>query len=101
MINENNKKTKEVEMSLSFIKTILPISVFIIFILFSCTFLLFSKTIYADEYKKYAICYGEMTKLHKRTGLHERNRPLSIEMKEKVCKAYSKGEIDNYPGKGG
>ena len=48
----------------------------------------------SGDYEKYAICYGEMTKFHKRTKLHQTNRPLSIDIKERVCECYSKGEID-------
>ena len=49
-----------------------------------------------DE-KKYKICYGQMTKVHKQTGMHENNREGSIEAKETICGAYSRGEIDDYP----
>ena len=49
---------------------------------------------------KYAICYGEMTRAHKKRGFHKRNRVASIKVKETVCKAYAKGEINNYEGKG-
>ena len=49
---------------------------------------------------KYAICYGEMTRAHKKRGFHQRNRVASIKVKETVCKAYAKGEINNYEGKG-
>lgn len=49
---------------------------------------------------KYAICYGKMTKAHKARGFHQRNRSMSIKVKETVCKAYAKGEINNYEGKG-
>ena len=52
----------------------------------------------SGDYEKYAICYGEMTKFHKRTKLHQTNRPLSIDIKERVCECYSKGEIDEYIG---
>ena len=34
----------------------------------------------------YAQCYGKMTRVHKENGLHDRNRPLSIEIKQKVCR---------------
>lgn len=50
---------------------------------------------------KYLICYGEMTKAHKARGFHQRNRVASIKVKETVCKAYAKGEINSYEGKGG
>ena len=33
---------------------------------------------------KYLICYGDMTKLYKANGLHERNRSASIEAKETI-----------------
>ena len=49
---------------------------------------------------KYTICYGEMTRAHKKRGFHQRNRVASIKVKETVCKAYAKGEINNYEGKG-
>ena len=49
---------------------------------------------------KYAICYGEMTRAHKKRGFHQRNRVASIKVKETVCKAYAKGEINSYEGKG-
>jgi hypothetical protein len=35
---------------------------------------------------KYAICYGNVTKAHKVNGLHERNRSLSVQIKEEICK---------------
>ena len=50
---------------------------------------------------KYLICYGEMTKAHKARGFHQRNRVASIKVKETVCKAYAKGDINSYEGKGG
>tara|TARA_B100000963_G_scaffold350561_1_gene360964 strand:+ start:300 stop:788 length:489 start_codon:yes stop_codon:yes gene_type:complete len=46
---------------------------------------------------KYAICYGQVTKVHKKTGLHENNHSGSVEAKEKICSAYSRGEISDYP----
>ena len=49
---------------------------------------------------KYLICYGQMTKAHKARGFHQRNRVASIKVKETVCKAYAKGEIYSYEGKG-
>ena len=52
-----------------------------------------------DE-KKFLICYGEMTKAHKARGFHQKNRVTSIKVKETICKAYAKGEINNYEGKG-
>ena len=55
-----------------------------------------SKGQIGDE-KKYKICYGQMTKVHKRTGMHENNREGSIEAKETICGAYSRGEINDYP----
>ena len=45
---------------------------------------------------KYFICYGEMTKAHKASGFHKRNRVESIKVKEFVCEAYAKGEINSY-----
>ena len=60
--------------------------------------LLLSGNAYAD-YTRYAKCYGEMTAAHKARGLHESNRPMSIKIKETVCKAYANGEIDSYEGK--
>lgn len=50
--------------------------------------------------RKYVICYGQMTKAHKKRGFHQRNRLASIKVKETVCKAYAKGEINSYEGKG-
>ncbi len=49
------------------------------------------------DHDKYAICYGQVTKVHKKTGLHENNHSGSIEAKEKICSAYSRGEISDYP----
>ena len=49
---------------------------------------------------KYLICYGQMTKAHKARGFHQRNRAASIKVKETVCKAFAKGEIYDYEGKG-
>lgn len=34
----------------------------------------------------YYQCYAEMTQAHKANGLHDRNRSMSIEVKERVCK---------------
>ena len=48
---------------------------------------------------KYTVCYGVMTQVHKKTGLHKNNRQGSIIAKERVCSAYSRGEINSYPGK--
>ena len=42
-----------------------------------------------------------MTKAHKARGFHQRNRVASIKVKETVCKAYAKGDINSYEGKGG
>ena len=56
----------------------------------------FQKLKIGDE-KKYAICYGQVTQVHKNTGLHETNREGSIEAKERICSAYSRGEINDYP----
>lgn len=61
--------------------------------------LLLSTNAYAYDSTKYAICYGEMTTAHKARGLHKSNRPLSIKIKETVCKAYANGEINSYEGK--
>ncbi|MBC8306993.1 MAG: hypothetical protein H8E55_65950 [Pelagibacterales bacterium] len=65
------------------------------------TVIVLGSSISAQAYNstKYAICYGQMTKAHKARGLHESNRPLSIKIKETVCKAYANGEIDSYEGK--
>ncbi len=71
------------------------------FTLFFMSLPILSTNTFAGDSKKYAICYGEMTKFHKRTKLHETNRRLSIEIKEKVCECYSKGKIDEYIGKVG
>ena len=60
--------------------------------------LLWSGNAYAD-YTRYAKCYGEMTAAHKARGFHQSNRAISIKVKETVCKAYSKSEINNYEGK--
>ena len=48
---------------------------------------------------KYAICYGQMTKAHKKRGFHDSNRVQSIKVKETVCKAFAKGDINDYEGK--
>ena len=40
-----------------------------------------------------------MTIAHKKRGFHDRNRLASISVKEAVCEAYAKGEINNYEGK--
>ena len=61
--------------------------------------LLLSGNAYAYDSTKYYKCYGEMTTAHKARGLHKSNRPLSIKIKETVCKAYANGEIDSYEGK--
>jgi hypothetical protein len=64
------------------------------------TIIFFSSNLHAKTYDtKYAICYGEMTKAHKARGFHQSNRSTSIKVKETVCKAYAKGNIDNYEGK--
>lgn len=47
---------------------------------------------------KYLICYGKMTKAHKARGFHQNNRAMSIKVKETVCGAYARGEIDSYEG---
>ena len=46
---------------------------------------------------KYLICYGDMTKLYKANGLQKSNRSASIEAKETICRAYSRGEQSSYP----
>ena len=46
---------------------------------------------------KYSKCYAQMTKLHKKTGMHDSNRSGSIEAKETICGAYSRGELSDYP----
>jgi|GEM_PF-4152678 len=61
--------------------------------------LLWCSNTYAYDSTKYYKCYGEMTTAHKARGLHKSNRPLSIKIKETVCKAYANGEIDSYEGK--
>ena len=43
----------------------------------------------ADDY---AQCYQEMTELHIANGLAERNRKVSIEIKETTCKAKIYGQ---------
>ena len=48
---------------------------------------------------KYAICYGQMTKAHKKRGFHQSNRSQSISIKETVCKSFAKGDISSYEGK--
>lgn len=58
-----------------------------------------SKTSSSYDSEKYTICYGEMTIAHKKRGFHDRNRLASISVKETVCEAYAKGEINNYEGK--
>ena len=65
------------------------------------TIFMFSFEANAKSYDtKYAICYGEMTRAHKARGFHQSNRLTSIKVKETICTAYAKGEIDNYEGKG-
>ena len=39
------------------------------------------------DQNKYYQCYAEMTRAHKASGLHYNNRSMSIEVKEKICKA--------------
>jgi SH3 domain protein len=39
-----------------------------------------------EKTDKYYICYGNITKAHKETGLHDRNRRLSVQIKEEICK---------------
>ena len=40
-----------------------------------------------------------MTKAHKKRGFHDSNRVQSIKVKETVCKAFAKGDINDYEGK--
>ena len=40
-----------------------------------------------------------MTAAHKARGFHQSNRAQSIKVKETVCMAYAKGEINSYEGK--
>ena len=68
-------------------------------ILFTIFDLIFNLQIFAYDKTKYAICYGEMTAAHKARGFHQSNRSASIKVKETVCMAYAKGEINNYEGK--
>ena len=60
----------------------------------------FSNTSFSYNETKYLICYGEMTKAHKARGFHQKQRAISIKVKETVCKAYANGEISSYEGKG-
>ena len=57
----------------------------------------------AEEYydsDKFAICYGQMTKAHKKRGYEDYNRSASITVKDAICKLFAKGEIFDYEGKG-
>ena len=45
---------------------------------------------------KYFTCYGQMSKAHNARNL---DRTTSIKVKEKICKAFAKGENINYEGK--
>jgi hypothetical protein len=63
-------------------------------------FISFTSQVHSYDSTKYAICYGEMTKAHKKRGFHQSNRSASIAVKEAVCKAYAEGEDLNYEGKG-
>ena len=54
---------------------------------------------YGKDDNKYFICYGQMTKAHKARGFHQRNRAMSVKVKEEMCKLYADGKIDNYEGK--
>ena len=56
-----------------------------------------TESIYDSD--KYAICYGQMTKAHKKRGFHDSNRSQSISIKETVCKSFAKGDISSYEGK--
>jgi len=60
----------------------------------------FSNTSFSYSDTKYLICYGEMTRAHKARGFHQKQRLMSIKVKETVCEAYAKGEISSYEGKG-
>tara|TARA_S200002703_G_scaffold150787_1_gene149474 strand:+ start:1528 stop:1818 length:291 start_codon:yes stop_codon:yes gene_type:complete len=57
-----------------------------------------NKTITKVEYDsdKYLTCYDQMSKAHKARNL---DRSTSIKVKEKICKAFAKGEHINYEGK--
>ena len=35
---------------------------------------------------EYQRCYGKVTQAHKANGLHDRNRAMSIKIKEQICK---------------
>jgi len=35
---------------------------------------------------EYQRCYGKVTQAHKASGLHDRNRAMSIKIKEQICK---------------
>ena len=59
-----------------------------------------TKTSFSYSETKYLICYGEMTRAHKARGFHQKQRMMSIQIKETVCKAYANGEISSYEGKG-
>jgi len=48
---------------------------------------------------RYQKCYGEMTAAHKARGFHQKQRALSIKVKETICKAYANGEELEYEGK--
>lgn len=72
-------------------------SIFLISLAFTIS--LFASNAYAYDRDKYAICYGEMTAAHKARGFHQSNRAQSIKVKETVCMAYAKGEINSYEGK--
>ena len=74
--------------------------IFLTIPIFICSVIFLSEPTYAFDNTKYAICYGEMTKAHKARGFHQSDRERSIKVKETVCKAYAKGEINNYEGKG-
>ncbi len=45
---------------------------------------------------KYYQCYGALTQRHKASGLHDRNRQVSIKIKEEVCTLYSQGKAESY-----
>ena len=66
----------------------------------SVLFLSFTTQVHSYDKTKYLICYGEMTKAHKKRGFHQKNRSASIAVKEAVCKAYAECEDLNYEGKG-
>lgn len=69
------------------------------YMFFASVLILLTLNSYAYDKTKYAICYGEMTAAHKARGFHQSDRARSIKVKETVCMAYAKGEINSYEGK--